>query len=118
MTSGLKKKEKKLEKQLMKNVKKYNYIYTNIMVEDAYLFNSIMDKYTNKFNINELYTPFLVIMIIWYLLSIKENKSINICTNCSQVIPPTNFQHFQHSQQLYLPQQFNKKFHNLEYELY
>jgi restriction endonuclease Mrr len=50
----------------------------------------------SSFNINEIYAPILIIMIIWYLLT---NKSNNICQNCSNPIKPVTTLQMQNIQQ-------------------
>lgn len=71
------------------------------------------------FNINEFYMPFLVIMIIYYLLI--NNKS-NLCSNCAQslqILPQQPTRYANDYAQLQQPQQrFQHNLQQLQYNPY
>ena len=54
-------------------------------LEELFIFNKLTDSKGIQLDINPLYTPLLVVLIIWYLLT---NNTANLCTNCSNPIQP------------------------------
>ena len=61
-------------------------------IQEMLIFKKLTDSKGYQFDINALYTPILIIMIIWYLLT-KDNNLCSKCTNpinqpYSSVSPP------------------------------
>lgn len=54
-------------------------------LSEMLVFQKLIEGKGTNFDINSLYTPILIILIIWYLLISKEG---HICSNCKNIIIP------------------------------
>ena len=89
-------------------------------IQEMLIFKKLTDSKSNQFDINALYTPILIIMIIWYVLT----KDSNICSKCSNPInqpynsvshPPMQYVAPMHN---YGSEQFLEKMKAIEFNPY